>query len=292
LITKRVERHYRGVRIVDHPDPLGFAAQVEPLLKSDPARHTVALTVLDALGADRPAGALLLTVEQDGHAVGTAFRTPPWPLAVSALPVEHHHAVITHLLREGIDPGGFTGPRDTADPITARWTAATGQRVQHTLALRLHRLGRFRAPRECPGAFRWATEHDTTWLGDWWGRFEAEANGGGAPGFDGRAQVRRAFATGSRAFGVWTDPAGEPVAVAAMSAPLHGMTRISVVYTPPEHRGRGYGARVTAEVTRHAWDTGLRDIVLFTDVANPVSNAIYLRMGYRPLHEAVEHRVG
>ena len=284
--------HYRRVRIVDHTDPLGFAARVEPLLKIDPARHTVALTVLDALGAAPPEDALLLTVEDDGHTVGAALRTPPWPLVVSALPVAHHGAVVAHLLRTGADPGGFTGPRDTADPITALWTRATGRRVRHTLALRLHRLSRFSAPRECPGAFGWATERDTAWLGDWWGRFEAEANGGGAPGFDGPAQARRALATGSRAFGVWTDPAGRPVAIASMSAPVHGMTRISVVYTPPEHRGRGYGARVTAEVTRHAWDTGLRDIVLFTDVANPVSNAIYLRMGYRPLHEAVEHRVG
>jgi predicted GNAT family acetyltransferase len=28
--------------------------------------------------------------------------------------------------------------------------------------------------------------------------------------------------------------------------------------------------------------------VLFTDLANPVSNSIYPRIGYRPVHDALE----
>lgn len=35
-------------------------------------------------------------------------------------------------------------------------------------------------------------------------------------------------------------------------------------------------------------DPGAWQVVLFTDLANAVSNAIYPRLGYRPVHDAVE----
>ena len=66
------------------------------------------------------------------------------------------------------------------------------------------------------------------------------------------------------------------------------MVRILIVYTPPEHRGRGYGGAATTVVTRQALDAGrIGDVVLFTDLANPTSNALYQRLGYRPVEDRV-----
>ncbi len=79
-----------------------------------------------------------------------------------------------------------------------------------------------------------------------------------------------------------------PVALARASPPAYGMSRIGPVYTPPEHRGHGYGSAVTAAATRWALDAGAHHVVLFTDLANPVSNNIYPRLGYRLVHDAVQ----
>ena len=59
--------------------------------------------------------------------------------------------------------------------------------------------------------------------------------------------------------------------------------RVGPVYTPPELRGRGFATAVTAEVTARALAAGRRFCFLFTDLANPTSNAIYQRIGYRPV---------
>ncbi|NEA23957.1 GNAT family N-acetyltransferase, partial [Actinomadura bangladeshensis] len=58
-------------------------------------------------------------------------------------------------------------------------------------------------------------------------------------------------------------------------------------YTPAEHRRRGYGAAVTAAATTGALDAGADDVVLFTDLANPTSNGVYRRIGYRPVQDRV-----
>jgi predicted GNAT family acetyltransferase len=78
---------------------------------------------------------------------------------------------------------------------------------------------------------------------------------------------------------------GEPVATAARTPVVGGMARVAPVYTPPEHRGKGYGGAVTVAVSRDALEAGAREVVLFTDLANPTSNALYQRLGYRPVSD-------
>lgn len=60
---------------------------------------------------------------------------------------------------------------------------------------------------------------------------------------------------------------------------MFGSSRIGPVYTPPEHRGRGYAAWVVALLTQQILDAGARPC-LYTDQANPISNKVYERIGY------------
>ncbi|TDC23985.1 GNAT family N-acetyltransferase [Streptomyces sp. 8K308] len=70
-----------------------------------------------------------------------------------------------------------------------------------------------------------------------------------------------------------------------------GQARVANVYTPPAHRGHGYATALTASLSRSAQQAGAREVVLFTDLANPTSNAIYQRIGYRPVLDRVTLRL-
>jgi predicted GNAT family acetyltransferase len=78
---------------------------------------------------------------------------------------------------------------------------------------------------------------------------------------------------------------GAPVSLAGLTRPVAGTVRVGPVYTPPELRGRGYAGAVTAAVSRAALADGVADVLLFTDLANPTSNALYQRLGYRPVED-------
>ena len=65
------------------------------------------------------------------------------------------------------------------------------------------------------------------------------------------------------------------------SPPAFGVARIGPVYTPQEHRGRGYAARRSRR-SRGGSSTAAHRVCLFTDQANPTSNRIYEALGYRP----------
>ena len=53
------------------------------------------------------------------------------------------------------------------------------------------------------------------------------------------------------------------------------------MYTLPERRGSGYATALVAELAQELLARGKRSLFLTTDIANPVSNAIYARIGFR-----------
>ena len=66
-----------------------------------------------------------------------------------------------------------------------------------------------------------------------------------------------------------------------------GITRVGPVYTPPEHRRRGYATALVAAWTSELLRRGARRCMLFTDHANPTSNSIYQAVGYRPAGDSL-----
>ncbi len=87
-----------------------------------------------------------------------------------------------------------------------------------------------------------------------------------------------------RGLTLWED-AGQPVSMAGLTRPAAGQVRVGPVYTPPGLRGKGYAGAVTCVVSQAARDAGADRVLLFTDLANPTSNALYQRLGYEPVED-------
>jgi predicted GNAT family acetyltransferase len=73
---------------------------------------------------------------------------------------------------------------------------------------------------------------------------------------------------------------GQPVAMAAAVRRSSFAAAVGLVYTPKEFRGRGFASDLVAKLSQMLLDYGHPCCLLFTDSANPTSNAIYLRIGY------------
>ena len=105
-----------------------------------------------------------------------------------------------------------------------------------------------------------------------------------------RRSVRDRVATQSPDFGVWIHEVdGQPVSMSCQSGPTPNGIRVSAVYTPPDHRSRGYATTLVARHSQWLLDSGHRFCFLYTDLANPTSNAIYKRIGYEQVAESREY---
>lgn len=268
---------------VVHDDPADFWAETGPMYEADPITHTIALTVLSTLRAVEPDGdrpPLLVSITDGGNTVGGAFCTPPWPLGVSGVPVAAMDDLVAFLRESEFTPSGVSGPREPADAFADAW----GGPLNVLMDMRCYRLGTL-APPAVRGELRLAGLSDVPLLAAYDKAFMAEAADGTAD--DNVRRTRQSLMLGN-AHGMWQHN-GEVRSVARASVPQRGMSRVGLVYTPPEQRRHGYGAAVTAAVSQWALDNGASDVVLFTDLANPVSNSIYQRIGYEPVYDAVEY---
>jgi GNAT superfamily N-acetyltransferase len=262
-----------------------YAERVWDLLATDPARNTVALTVLEMArrGHRWSPDPMLFGWYEDGDGVaGAVFHTPPFELGLGVLPEEAAESLVDALRGQGHRVPGVNGAAEEAERFAAAWSAATGERAEGQRGLCLHELGTLDPPDPAPPGRPRAAEVDDAELAVTWYeafRAETEAPGGG----DAAAMVRERLA--DRRLWIWEDAAGEPAALAGRTAASVGVARVAPVYTPPEHRRRGYGAAVTAACTADALDRGDERVVLFTDMANPTANAIYRRIGFKPVGE-------
>ncbi|MEU7002423.1 GNAT family N-acetyltransferase [Nonomuraea sp. NPDC046570] len=258
------------------PDAEVFAKHAEAFLAADPVANTVPLTVLANLRAGLPAeGAYFAWWTDSGEVRGAAFRTPPHPLCLARTPLESIGPLTGALRRLGTPIPEVTGPVELTEAFTAEW----GEPVGRVISERLYCLGTLGTP-EVAGVGRVAGAADFGLLASWYQAFAAET--GLNLDHDLPGHVRLRLERGD--LRVWTVD-GVPVSMAGVSLAAAGMCRIGPVYTPPSCRRRGYGAAVTAYASRVALDERADRLVLFTDLDNPTSNAIYQAVGYEPVSD-------
>jgi GNAT superfamily N-acetyltransferase len=280
-----------GMEVVPHTDAGAFARLARPLLEPDPVRHTSILTVLDGVrtGAFDPTA--MLTVHENGGVVGALLRTAGHPALVSAVPPRCAGVVVEALVARDPEVEGVQGPAEEAEVVGVAWSDRTGAGVTVGLRMRLFALDELDAPAGVAGAARAVGPDDARGLdllARWRAEFDREIGRTWRHAHTARDDVVRAVGTGAGEI-VW-EVDGEPVAQAAARAVVAGMSRIGPVYTPPEHRGRGYAAAVTAGAARWALGSGARHVLLYTDLANPTTNRLYPRLGFRPRYDALELR--
>ncbi|MFI0538955.1 GNAT family N-acetyltransferase [Streptomyces sp. WSLK1-3] len=262
-----------------------FLTRAGDFLHSRADLHTVQLTVTEVLrtrgphayGKEAPVFGLL---EERGSVRGAYFRTPPHRLYLTPLTAERADSLAAHLEALGEPLPGVSADARTAADFAEAWRRRTGATPVPYRRRRLYRLGTLTVPRPVPeGRARIAGEGDRELLARWFGEFSRAVGESAGASAGSWADARLAYGGVT----LWEAPDGTPLAMAGLTPPVAGQIRVAPVYTPAPLRGRGYAGAATAEVSRLARERGAGQVLLFTDLANPTSNGLYQRIGYRPV---------
>jgi predicted GNAT family acetyltransferase len=267
-------------------DARSFLARAGSWLLEREAENTLPLGIARRLAeGQRPYEPPLYfaVVEGPGGVEGCALRTPPWPLLVTELPPASLVPLAEDVARVYEELPAVSGPDETAAALARAWAGPRGLGVTAGMRQRLFQLDRLVPPaRPAPGRLRFAAAGDRERLASWLVAFGREAN---IRVPDGEAAADDLISR--RAAVVWEEE-GEPRSLAAISGETPHTARIGYVYTPPEERGRGYATACVAALSRRLLEGGCESVVLFTDLSNPTSNAIYQRLGYRPIGDVTQ----
>jgi predicted GNAT family acetyltransferase len=270
-------------------DPAAFLAEAEPFLLADEARANLVLGIAGTL-RDEPevyADFDLWLVEGDSGVAAAALRTPPHNLVLLGDP-DAAEVLAEALVDEGVDLPGVTGNRPEVERFVARWEARTGSQAVALMQQRIYALERLRWHEDVPGRAREATETDRALLIELIQAFADESLRDSPTTVDVERTVDLRLRGDRGGYVLWEDPGA--VSLAGWGGPTPNGIRIGPVYTPPEHRRRGYGGAVTAAASARNLERGRRFCFLYTDLANPTSNKIYMDIGYEPVADSAQYR--
>jgi GNAT superfamily N-acetyltransferase len=264
-----------------------YWAAAGDFLTSRPVQHTIQLTAIAAVRSRGPSAygtvaPLYGWWPASGPVTSALLHTLPYPVLLTTLSDGGAQSLATALAARGRELPGVNAPGPDAFAFADAWCAITGRTVRVFRKSRLFRLAELVPPAPTPpGAARVAGTEDLAIAQEWGAAFAAEVH---EPADLAIAAARERVS--ERGTVLWETGRG-PVALAAVTPPASGVARVGPVYTAPDQRGHGYGGAVTAAVSRLALERGAQQVVLFTDLANPTSNALYQRLGYRPVEDRV-----
>lgn len=234
----------------------------------------------------------LAVVEDQDLQVLRAAMTPPYGLLLSAdSPPDHQalHLVIKDLQNKGLTPANVSCTKPTAEQFAQAWADHHQGSFQLEMAQRLYQLRKVKPVENVAGEMRTAVETDIPLLVKWMVAFEIDCFGKLELSEERiKINVTRGVSDGNWVLWVVEDL---PVAMVVSGRPTRHGISISGVYTPPEHRKHGYASACVAAVSQQLLDQGYQFCSLFTDLANPTSNSIYMQVGYQPVADFDKYKL-
>jgi uncharacterized protein len=275
--------------LVAHHDVQSFLEVGRPVLLRDEARHNLIYGICSTLveAPDAYPTVHLWTVVSEGEPVLTMLMTPPFNVVVSqptnAAAIEF---AASALMDQGVDLPGVTGALPEVDAFAAEWESLAGSARRLRMAQGIYAVRSVRPPRAVAGQMRLAGADDRDVLVEWFGAFVAESVPADSRHQEVEAAVDRRLAS-SGGFALWED--GEVTSMSGFGGETPHGIRIGPVYTPPRLRRRGYASALVAELSRQLLDEGRDYCFLYTDLANPTSNRVYMDVGYELVCESADY---
>ena len=262
-----------------HHDPREFLELVEPFLVAREVENSLPLGIARQFVDTATHDGLMFSVESGMDVVAVAVKSPKRNVVMTAAPDLAVEALAKYFHAYAMPVPGVNAPEIAARQFATTWHKLSGEVMTERTRLRLFEI-RAVSPQLPPpptGAIRFATLDDAGLVEHWLCAFIDEAT------HDRHDHVRErvARAIGANHVALWTDERGEPTSMAAVTRRSPRGSTIAWVYTPSDHRGKGYATACVAGLTRRELAGGREFCTLYTDLANPTSNAIYARIGYR-----------
>ncbi len=258
-----------------------FFAITREALYAQPSRNSLILGICEKLKQDPKAyESPFFAVVQDKfkNLELAALMTPPHNLVLAGVNVKMDaiRTLVHGLLDHQIQIPGAIGPTPLIDQFMTCYQKETWGSSSQDMNQGVYELKSVRQIDMPQGGYRKANLQDSELITGWFRKFQSEALNKESE-ID---QQRIENLIEAESIYLW-ETADGPVSMAMKTRPITNAITISGVYTPPEHRRKGYATACVARLCQSLLNSGYETINLFTDLANPTSNAIYQQIGFK-----------
>lgn len=228
--------------------------------------------------------------EENGEMCLLFGNTAPWNICLNA-PQGMEKSMeaageLARYLREGnIEIAGVTAREDLAKAFMEAYGGEFSLRSSMDIMV----LKKVIQPEKLPGAVRKTTGDDMGLVAQWCHGFYLDIHGEDHSLEDIRKEQGGRVENGL--YYLFEAPGEGAVSMAAVFRDLPHGTCISAVYTPPQHRGKGYCQNTVAAICQEKLREGKDYCTLFVDKKNPISNRVYQKIGFEIIENCYEYKL-
>ena len=235
-----------------------------------------------------PINWLMATVSDEGKILLTALMTPPHNLTLYSTDNELRPEALDCLIEGlgGENIPGVMAEKALAQTFADKYAAIKGLSYSMKTNQRIYNLESVSPNIERKGEIRPASSKDMHFLPYWLSAFSSgEEYGKLEMTIPQDSKAAQYMIDSGRLYVLEVD--GSPVSMAGFTRELPTSIGVAYVYTPPYFQRNGYASSAVAQLSQLALDKGYKRCVLYTDLSNPTSNSIYLKIGYVPVCDSL-----
>jgi predicted GNAT family acetyltransferase len=232
---------------------------------------------------------LLVLVKDNGRLELISIQTPPFKLVLSYTDnLQSIDTLIISLIQKGIELPGVLGPKDVVQRFINLWSEnrnvtpklATQERIYKLIVVSDDTLGERKVIQ--------STKKNQSLIIKWAKDFITEAFPESIEEHMHNMEKRLVPDIDQGRFFLLLEN-DKIVSIARKAGKTPNGNIVNFVYTPPALRRRGYATECVANLSKHILEEGNQFCFLFTDLANPISNSIYQKIGYKPIIDVDEY---
>ena len=268
-----------------YSDPYTFYKIVKPFLMKHLVKNNLIIGILERVTENASTYGnfppILAVVSHENKIVLVSTRTPPWNSILSY--TENLDAIeffAAELSKKDPETPGILGPKLAVQRFIKKWTELKKVKLEIGMNERIYKLSEVNPETLGNHEFIVAKRKHQSIVKKWGYSFITEALPE-TPLEQIESSLKRAVAhiKEGKIFLLVDD--GKPVSM-VRSVPTAYCGRINYVYTPPVLRCNGYATECVAKISQKLLED-YEYCVLFKDLANPTSNSIYQKIGYKPV---------
>ena len=223
---------------------------------------------------------LMISSEIDDRFVVGVLAGKNLIIASNTLKEDVYYDLVEYM--ETVDYPGIIGVREHCDIYHSTYKEIFGKELMTRMNQRIYYCSKVNEYSKKIGLVRLANEGDIDHLIDWVFNFmldvdESTSIEEAKTHLDNQINNRTLYVL---------EINNQVVSMAGRTRSLNSTESVGLVYTPVKFRRNGYASIVVEEVTRKILNDG-KMATLYTDLSNPTSNSIYMKIGYKPYCDSV-----
>lgn len=252
-------------------DDLEFLSKFEDLLKQDEIKNNLMLVIAKRA---TPENSLFIASEIDNRELLGLLAGKNLIISSNTLSKDVYREMVRYM--KDIDYPGIIGSKEECMIYKNVFEEETKKTMVTSMDQRIYKCTEVASNNSLKGV-RLAEERDFEVLRHWFYEFNLMIEGD--VNYEETDKALHWVIEQKRLFVLEKNGALVSMAVKARTTE-HSQT-VGMVYTPKEYRNNGYASRVVEYVTRHILEYK-EMATLYTDLSNPTSNSIYMKIGYKP----------